>query len=58
MKAYGGVKTGLHAFLNLAVGGGEWSASRPDGFNPNKMAPDTYCIGGCVGSRPGVDAVK
>jgi len=29
----------LHAFLNLALDGGEWSASCPDCFTPRKEPP-------------------
>jgi len=31
----------FHAFLTLALAGGEWSASRPGRFNSRKMAPGT-----------------
>jgi len=29
MKVYGGVELQIHAFLSLAINGGEWSASCP-----------------------------
>jgi hypothetical protein len=32
----------LHAFLTLALGGGEWSASRPGRFTSGERAPDTH----------------
>jgi hypothetical protein len=35
-------------FLTLALGGGEWSASRP-----GERVPGTHWIGGCVGHRAG-----
>jgi hypothetical protein len=37
--------------LNLALDGGEWSATRPGRFIPKKRAPCTYWIGGWVGPR-------
>jgi hypothetical protein len=39
MKAYGGVEVQLHAFLTLALDGGERLASRPDRFNSRARAP-------------------
>jgi hypothetical protein len=50
MKAYGGVKVHLHAFLTSALDGGEWSASRPAG-------PGTHWIGSWVGPGAVPDAV-
>jgi len=41
MKTYGGVELQLHAFLNFALDGGEWSASRPGRFTPEEKAPGT-----------------
>jgi hypothetical protein len=38
--------------------GGEWSASRPGRFTTEKRAPGTHSIGGCVGPRSGLEAVK
>jgi hypothetical protein len=34
MKAYGGVDVQIHIFLNSALAGDEWSASRPCRFTP------------------------
>jgi hypothetical protein len=34
-------------FLTAALGGGEWSASRPSSLAPRERAPDNW-IGGCV----------
>jgi hypothetical protein len=45
-------------FMTSALDGGEWSASRHGRFTPGKRAPDTHCIGGWVGPRAGLDAVK
>jgi hypothetical protein len=36
MNMYGGVEVRLHAFLTLALVGGEWSASHPGRFIPWK----------------------
>jgi hypothetical protein len=45
-------------FLTLALVGGQWSALRPRRFTPGEIAPGTHCIGGRVGLRAGLDAVK
>jgi hypothetical protein len=55
MKAYWGVEAQLHAFLTLALDGGEWSASRPRPLYPRERAPRTHWIRGWVGSRAGLD---
>jgi hypothetical protein len=52
MKTYGGGGT-VPPFLTLALVGGEWSASRPGSFTPG-----THWLGGWVGPRVGLDAVK
>jgi hypothetical protein len=44
-------------FLTLALDG-EWSASRPGHFTLGEKAPNTHRIGGRVGPKAGVDAVK
>jgi hypothetical protein len=38
MKAYGGVDVYIHIFLNSALVGGEWSASRAYCFNPRRKS--------------------
>jgi hypothetical protein len=43
--------------LNLPLGGGEWSASRPGRFTPRERAPTTHGIGGWMGPRAVLDAV-
>jgi hypothetical protein len=45
-------------FLNSALDGGGWSASRPGLFTPEEITPDTHWIGGWVGLRTGLDDVK
>jgi hypothetical protein len=40
MKAYGGVEEWLHAFLNSALDGGEWSGLRSNLFLRWEGAPD------------------
>jgi hypothetical protein len=48
MKVYGGMEA--RAYLTLEIDDDVWSASRP--------GPCTYCIGGWVGPRAGLDAVE
>jgi hypothetical protein len=57
MKAYWGSGSIAHAFLNLALDGGEWSVSRSGRFTPREIALGTHWIGGWVGLRAGLDAV-
>jgi hypothetical protein len=40
MKTYREVKTLLHAFLTSALGGGEWSISRPGHFGSGRSVED------------------
>jgi hypothetical protein len=51
MKAYEGVDVEIHIFLTSALVGGEWSASRPDGFTHGERAPGTHWTGGWVDPR-------
>jgi hypothetical protein len=44
--------------LTSALGGGEWSASRPGRFTPRERAPGTHWIGGWMGPRAVVDALQ
>jgi hypothetical protein len=55
MKAYGGVDVKVHIFLTLALGGGEWSASRPCRFTLGERAPGTHWTGGWVDPRAATD---
>jgi hypothetical protein len=48
----------FHIFLISALGGGEWSASRPCRFNPGKTDPDTHWIGGSVSPRAGLADIE
>jgi hypothetical protein len=43
--------------IDLGTGWSEWLGSRPGRFTPREGAPRTYCIGGCVGPRVGLEAV-
>jgi hypothetical protein len=45
-------------FLNSALCGDEWEVSTPGRFIPMERAPDTHCIGGCVGPRAGLNTVE
>jgi hypothetical protein len=55
MGAYGGVKVYFHAFLTLALDGGEWFASRPGSFTLRKDLPVTT---GWVGIEAGPDILE
>jgi hypothetical protein len=44
--------------LTSALDGGEWSASRRSRFTPRERAPGNHWIGGWVGPRAVLDAVK
>jgi hypothetical protein len=55
MKAYGGVDAYIDILLSCALVGGEWSASHPGHFIPEKRASVTHWIGGWVDPRTGLD---
>jgi len=42
----------------LALDGGEWAAACPSCFTPRERVPGTHRIGGQVGSRADLEAVK
>jgi hypothetical protein len=54
MNTYGGVDV----FLNSALVGGEWSASRPGRSSPREIAPGTHWTGGSVGPRIGMNGME
>jgi hypothetical protein len=56
MKAYWGVNVSNRIFLISALVGGEWSASRPDRFTPEKRASGIHWIG--VDPRAGLDDMR
>jgi hypothetical protein len=43
--------------LTSALGGGEWSASRPGRFTPRERDPCNHWLGGWMGPRAILDAV-
>jgi hypothetical protein len=45
-------------FLDLALDGGEWSASLSYRFTPGERAPGTHWLGGWVNPRAGLDAME
>jgi len=45
------VEEELHAFLTLALDGGEWSASLPGSLTPGERTPGAHWIGSWVGPR-------
>jgi hypothetical protein len=49
-----GMEVEKHAFLILAVVGGEWSASCPGHLVSRERAPGTFWIGGWVGPSVGM----
>jgi hypothetical protein len=48
----------IRVFLTSALGGGEWSASRPCRFIPEERATDTHWIGNWVDPRAGLDDME
>jgi len=57
MKTCEGMEVCVHAFLTLALDGGEWSASRPGRFILRGKTPGTHCIGDWVDPGAGLDAM-
>jgi len=57
MKTCGRMEVCFHAFLTLALYGGEWSASRPRMLYRRGKGPGTPYIGGWVGPRTDLDEV-
>jgi hypothetical protein len=55
IKTYGGVAIKLHYLLTSALGGGEWSASRPGRFNAGEISLGTQGKESCVSPRSGLD---
>jgi len=47
----------IDVFLNSALDGGEWSASRPSHISPGERNPGSHWIEGWVVFRAGVGAV-
>jgi hypothetical protein len=45
-------------FLTSALDGGEWSASRPNCFTPEKRAPGNHWTGNWASLRAGLNAVE
>jgi hypothetical protein len=58
MNTYGGVDVQIRIFLTTALAGGEWSASRPGCFTPEKRATNTHWIGGWVNPRTALEDVE
>jgi hypothetical protein len=58
MKAYGEVDVWVHAFLTLALVGGEWSASRSGRFTPAERTPGIHWMGDWVGPRTTLDDME
>jgi hypothetical protein len=51
MKSYRLVEVQLHTFITSALRGGEWSASRPGRFTPERKNASTHWMGGWAGHR-------
>jgi hypothetical protein len=55
MKTYERMEVKNHAFLTVALYGGEWRALRTDRFTPWIRGPGTYWRGGWVTSGANLD---
>jgi hypothetical protein len=58
MKAYWGNGGIAPHSLTLPLDGSKWSASRPGRITPRERAPGIHWIGGWVGPRAVVDAIR
>jgi hypothetical protein len=58
MKVYGGMDVWIPISLTLALAGGEWSASCPCCFTPEKEPLVPIELGGWVGPRASLDNVE
>jgi hypothetical protein len=58
MKTYGGADVYIYVFSNLALVGGEWSASRHGRITPGERVPGTYWTEGWVGLRNSPEAME
>jgi hypothetical protein len=56
-KTYGDGDTAPRVLI-LAIDGVHRSVSNPGALSPKEIAPGTHWVGGCVGPRAGLDAVK
>jgi hypothetical protein len=57
MKTYGGSGGIAVEFLISALEEDKWSASCHCRFTPGETVVDTYCIGGLMGPRVGVETL-
>jgi hypothetical protein len=58
MKTYGGEHIQIHTFLTSTLVGGEWRASRPGCFTPDRRTTDILWTGVWVGYRAGLDDMR
>jgi hypothetical protein len=58
VKIYEGAEVHLHAFLTVALDGGEWSAIISGCFNPEERAPSTNSVEGWMGITAGLETVE
>jgi hypothetical protein len=58
MKMYSKLEIYSHAFLTMALNGGEWSASCPGHFTIRVRDRSIHWIGGCMGPSASVVAMS